>query len=472
MLFNSTIFLIFFVIVLIFRSFYSKIPWNRSKTILLFLSYLFYAWWYPPFVIFLFLSSYLDFHFGHQIIEDPEHKRRYLILSCITNLGILGFFKYANFMINNLNWLFGLIGIHFEIVNPSIILPVGISFYTFQSMSYTIDIYRGQLQPIKSRLDFLLYVSFFPQLVAGPIVRASHFLPQTKTYQKWNRNIVAIAVPMIIYGFFKKVVLADQLAEFVDNFFRLTDYSNIHSIHAWIAMYAYAFQIFCDFSGYSDIAIGIALLLGFQFPTNFNKPYFACGFSDFWSRWHISLSTWLKDYLYIPLGGSRKGKLRTYLNNMTTMLLGGLWHGASWNFVIWGGLHGLYLNIERLIRGDKKRKEQPKNFILRLMGVILTFHLVVIAWVFFRSKNFLQSIQIIKALFANFTLTFEPAMVTRLSVVILFFVMLYYLIVYLKDYKFSNWQQPLWLKAFFLAGALELIILFWGRSDAFIYFQF
>ena len=472
MLFNSTVFILFFSIVLLFRTLYSRIAWNRAKLVLLFFSYIFYAWWYPPFIIFLFLSSYIDFHLGNRIVRYPSRKKLYLLLSCFINLGILGFFKYANFMIDNINWLTSFFGLEFQVGNPSILLPVGISFYTFQSMSYTIDIYRSKLEPVESMLDFLLYVSFFPQLVAGPIVRASTFLPQTRSYLHLDKKILRTALPLIIFGFFKKVVLADQLAEIVDDFFRITDYSDIHSFRAWIAMYAYSFQILCDFSGYSDIAIGIAYMLGFKFPKNFNNPYFAYGFKDFWSRWHISLSSWLKDYLYISLGGNRKGKFRTYVNLMLTMLLGGLWHGASWNFIVWGGLHGIYLVAEKLIRGEKNLKSQPGSFFKRLWGVLLTFHLTVIAWVFFRSQSFAQSFHILKTMFFNFEVPFDIMQIARLSVAILLSIILYSAAKFLRQYYHGTPWRPRFAAFLVLAGAIELIILFWGQSHAFIYFQF
>ncbi|MBN1480532.1 MBOAT family protein [candidate division KSB1 bacterium] len=472
MLFNSTVFVFFLFIVLFFRAFYSKIPWNVAKICLLCFSYLFYAWWFPPFVVFLFLSSYVDFILGNRIVTHPQHKKLYLTASCIVNLGILGFFKYANFFIENINWLAGLIGFEFQVTNPSILLPVGISFYTFQSMSYTIDIYRGNFKPVDSAIDFFLYVSFFPQLVAGPIVRAKDFLPQTRSYTPLDKKILSIAIPLIVFGYFKKVVLADQIAELVDDFFRNTDFTNIHSIRAWIVMYAYSFQIFCDFSGYSDIAIGIAYLLGFKFPKNFNNPYFACGFKDFWSRWHISLSTWLKDYLYIPLGGNRKGSFRTYINLMLTMLLGGLWHGASWNFIAWGGLHGAYLIGERMIRRHENLQNQPHSFWGRLVGVFITFHLTTIAWVFFRAQSFSQAFQILGAMFFNFNTPLEILHFARLSSVFLFLIVVYYALKYVGEFMPQQQWKPRFAMLFALAGAIELVILFWGRSNAFIYFQF
>ena len=272
-----------------------------------------------------------------------------LVASLAVNLGLLGFFKYRVFFLENFVALLNSVGVDFHPARPSIILPVGISFYTFQTLSYTLDIYMGKMKPARSFLDYALFVTFFPQLVAGPIVRAAHFLPQCEDARRTTLSQLGWGLSLILFGLFQKSVIADGLMAPVVE--RVYDSGEVLSFGAgWVGTLAFAMQIFCDFSGYSTCAIGTAMCLGFWLPVNFRSPYAAIGFSDFWRRWHVSLSSWLRDYLYIPLGGNRKGTARTYVNLMITMLLGGLWHGASWNFVIWGGLHGVYLIVERLLK--------------------------------------------------------------------------------------------------------------------------
>lgn len=332
-------------------------------------------------------SSLFDFVIAKLIYkeEQPFYRKFYLVVSMVCNLGFLGYFKYTNFFIDNYNVL-----TNSDIAFQKIILPVGISFYTFQTMSYTIDVYRKELKPTNNFMDFLFFVSFFPQLVAGPIVRAREFLPQI--YKKLNltKEEVNAALFLIIGGLIKKAVISDYISlNFVDRVFdapnSYTPFENL------MASYGYAIQIYCDFSGYSDMAIGLALLMGFRLPVNFRTPYQSASVTEFWRRWHISLSSWLRDYLYISLGGNRKGKFRTYINLFITMLLGGLWHGASWKFVFWGMLHGLALAVERFFG---KFIRLPKNYFVRTVQVILTFHFVVFCWLFFRASDFATAMQI------------------------------------------------------------------------------
>ena len=336
-------------------------------------SYVFYSWWDWRFLTLIWLSTIVDFWTGQRIEDETSNnlKRRYLLLSIATNLGILAYFKYAGFFVDSFVDLMSALGFNLSIEPLRIILPVGISFYTFQTMSYSIDIYRKNMKPTKSLLDFALFVGFFPQLVAGPIVRARDFLAQLATN---NRQPIQTgrATKLILGGLFKKIVIADLLAtEIVDGVFRNPAGST--GLETLIGIYGYALQIYADFSGYSDIAIGIALLLGFQFADNFNQPYRSLSLQDFWRRWHISLSSWLRDYLYIGLGGNRKGKLRTYRTLLLTMLLGDLWHGAAWTFGAWGLLHGGGLAIERAI--DERRPEnRPPNVVGRFMRGFFTFH--------------------------------------------------------------------------------------------------
>ena len=364
-------------------------------------SYVFYSWWDWRFLTLIWLSTIVDFWTGQRIEDETSHslKRRYLLLSIATNLGILAYFKYAGFFVDSFVDLMSALGFNLSIEPLRIILPVGISFYTFQTMSYSIDIYRKNMKPTKSLLDFALFVGFFPQLVAGPIVRARDFLAQLATN---NRQPIQTgrATKLILGGLFKKIVIADLLAtEIVDGVFRNPAGST--GLETLIGIYGYALQIYGDFSGYSDIAIGIALLLGFQFSDNFNQPYRALSLQDFWRRWHISLSSWLRDYLYIGLGGNRKGRLQTYRNLIITMFLGGLWHGAAWTFVAWGLLHGGGLAVERVIDQKSAAKETKK--LGRFLRGFFTFHLVCAGWVFFRSVDLDRAFEVFAALGNSWT---------------------------------------------------------------------
>jgi D-alanyl-lipoteichoic acid acyltransferase DltB (MBOAT superfamily) len=383
MLFNSLDFLIFFILLIGLLLIFKK-NWQQ-KWIYLIASYIFYMWWDPAFIILLIFSTVINFYIGERIYRTPlqAQKKAWLVFSLVVNLGMLGFFKYFNFFEDNLFYFLRLAGYEPSWVSINILLPIGISFYTFQALSYVIDIYRGDLVPTKSIVDFAVYKAFFPQLVAGPIVRAADLVPQFKE----ERKIVFDRQSMLLVakGLFKKVVIADNLGSFTDSIFSTP--AEYPSVVIWMAAICFTIQIYCDFSGYTDIAIGIARILGFTFPINFNKPYFALTPSDFWRRWHISLSSWLRDYLYIPLGGSRFGNLLTYRNLMITMLLGGLWHGASWNFVIWGGMHGAFqalykaFNIDRFVFNTK-------NPLVRFVAWAVMFLFTVATWIVFRLTDF------------------------------------------------------------------------------------
>lgn len=341
-------------------------------------------------------------------------KRLFILVSLLSNLGILAYFKYTGFIVDTINRLAGtdfvvydflasfsnsLLGTGFDI--NTIILPAGISFFTFQSLSYTFDIYRGKLEPVRNISDFGFYVSFFPQLVAGPIVRASEFIPQLHEPFRLSKREFSHSVFMISKGLIKKIIISDFLAlNFVDRVFDMPAmYSGFENL---MAVYSYGLQIYCDFSGYTDIAIGVALLLGFRLPVNFNSPYKATGISDFWRRWHISLSRWLKDYLYIPLGGNRKGKLRTGLNLMITMLLGGLWHGAALRFLLWGGLHGAGLVASKVWASLVGRRFRPRR-IWKIIAVFLTFNFVSFCWIFFRAPETESALMMLKQIAENFS---------------------------------------------------------------------
>ncbi len=349
----------------------------------------------------LLISTIVDYWCGNEIYKskDPLTRKVFLILSLFVNLGLLAFFKYSAYIVGLINFYAGtdfhvvnfmavvsnnLFGSGFDITE--IILPVGISFYTFQTLSYTIDIYRNQLKPTKNIIDFGFFVTFFPQLVAGPIVRASDFIPQIYKKFSLNRKQLGVALYLIMTGLFKKTVISDYISvNFVD---RVFDDPNLYSgFSNLMAVYGYSIQIYCDFSGYSDMAIGLAALLGFQLPLNFNSPYKSESITDFWRRWHISLSSWLRDYLYISLGGNRKGKVRTYINLMITMLLGGLWHGAATKFIIWGGLHGAALAVHKLWQRYVPGLSDMKGVLPKLITGVVTFHFVAFCWIYFRASN-------------------------------------------------------------------------------------
>jgi D-alanyl-lipoteichoic acid acyltransferase DltB (MBOAT superfamily) len=398
--FNTLTFVIFFAIV----AFLHNLPfsWKTKKLNLLVASYIFYAGWNPPFVVFLWWSTMVDWICAKGIYAARSRGARilWLILTLITNLGLLGWFKYGNFMLDNFVHVARFFGIYYSPMHWDIVLPVGISFYTFHSMSYTLDIYRGVQKPWPSFVDFALYVTFFPPLVAGPILRGYQFLPQlpeprTATARQW-----AWGLSLMVVGLFQKMVLADGIfAPVAEHVFGSANTAGMNFLVAWVGTLGFAGQIFCDFAGYSTCAIGVALCLGFGIPDNFHYPYAAIGFSDFWQRWHISLSSWLRDYLYIPLGGNRRSTARTYTNLMLTMLIGGLWHGASWTFVAWGGLHGLFLVLERLARNSRLAAAQFwKSAAAKLLLGLATFIAVCFTWVFFRAETFSGAFAIIAAM--------------------------------------------------------------------------
>ena len=383
MVFSSHLFIYYFLPFSL--GLYYLLPRSAKHYGLTLCSYLFYGWANPKFVLLMLASTVIDYICGRVIATD-RHRQLAVTVSVCTNLSLLGFFKYFYFAIGNYNAVASLIGLPILRDVLNVTLPLGISFYTFQSMSYTIDVYRGQAKPISNFIDFACYVSMFPQLVAGPIVRFSRVAEQlqhrTHTLDKLTQGIAFFSV-----GLSKKILLANPCGKIADTVF---DAGTVAVLDAWYGIVAYAFQIYFDFSGYSDMAIGLGLMLGFTFPKNFDSPYRSASITEFWRRWHISLSSWLRDYLYIPLGGNRKGQARTYINLAIVMLLGGLWHGASWNFVIWGGIHGGMLALERM-RGKSSFYQQWPNAI----RVGLTFLLVLITWVFFRSANLSRAVTLL-----------------------------------------------------------------------------
>ena len=381
-------------------------------------SYFFYAQSGVPFLALIFACSSADFLLSHAIgrAQNPSRRKAWLALTVVMNLGVLGYFKYAKFGVDSALAAFEALGVHLPAPALSIALPVGISFFTFESMSYVIDVYRRELEPHPSYLEYLTFVAFFPHLVAGPIVRPRDLLPQLARPPQWHEGEASSALLLIATGLFKKLAIADYLAlNLVDRVFDApTQYS---ALECYVAMVGYAVQIYSDFSGYTDIAIGSAALLGVRFPPNFAAPYQAHDIVDFWRRWHISLSSWLRDYLYIPLGGNRRGSLRTYSNLIITMLLGGLWHGASWTFVVWGGLHGVALACNRAWRERFGDVLGSKPW-LRVLSTFATFQFVLVAWVFFRAHTFRDA----RAIFGELsTLTaYHPNLDPRVLLVLAF----------------------------------------------------
>jgi len=471
MLFNSLSFVVFLVIVL--ALYYSKIfSWTNKKRMLLLASYIFYGMWNPPLIILLWISTMIDWTAGKKLaIEENQKKRKlWLLLSMFVNLGFLAFFKYGDFLLENFANFMNAIGMEYKPVPMDIILPMGISFYTFQTMSYTIDMYHKKTERAKTFLDFALYVTFFPQLVAGPIVRAKELITQFYEPKKATVSQFVWGLFLLTIGLFQKVVMADTLLSNVADDVFGSD-KLLHGVDAWVGTLAFSGQIFFDFAGYSTAAIGIALMLGIVLPDNFRYPYASLGFSDLWKRWHITLSSWLKDYLYIPLGGNRHGITRLYVALMLTMLLGGLWHGAAWTFMVWGGLHGTYLILERLQRRYLPFKITAWNGIFL---AFITFTCVNITWVFFRAAEFSSAWSMIKSMFYMQT-DGEKILgsfdIIKVSTVIgiLFLCHWFMRNTSLKEVslKTSPWVLGIvWAFMFFLIAIAQ------GSGEQFIYFQF
>ncbi|HUP23853.1 MAG TPA: MBOAT family O-acyltransferase [Thermoanaerobaculia bacterium] len=388
MLFNSFTFALF--LTLVYAAYLALRRRRRAQNLLLLLaSYLFYGFWDWRFLSLLGISTIVDYTVGRLLARTTLQRSRtaLLVISLATNLSILGFFKYFNFFAENAVYVLGLMGIPADPIDLRIVLPIGISFYTFQTLSYTIDVYRRHLPPARDLLDFALFVAFFPQLVAGPIERASNLLPQIRNPRRIDLGQVDAGLFLILFGYFKKLVVADNLAKISD--FAFSNYAVLGGADLMVGSLAFAGQIYGDFSGYSDIARGVAKLMGFELMVNFRLPYVATSPSDFWERWHVSLSSWLRDYLYIPLGGNRKGAVTTYRNLTITMLLGGLWHGAAWTFVLWGLYHAVILVVYRLagaVRSSNRLMPLP-----RAAQITVMFTLTLVGWVIFRAESLEQA---------------------------------------------------------------------------------
>ncbi len=472
LIFNSGLFLFLFTGFLWIYSSLNNAHRAKLVFVTIFSLYFYYKSSGAYFILLIF-ATVADFSLAKLIHSsvDPFRRKVYIILTLVVNLGMLGYFKYTNFILDS---LFSIGGADFQPLD--IFLPVGVSFFTFQSLSYTLDVYRGNLKPVDSILDYAFFVSFFPQLVAGPIVRATDFLPQIHKPTLVTSEMFGRGVFLIGCGLFKKAVISDYIStNFVDRVFDApTLYSGIENL---FAVYGYALQIYCDFSGYSDMAIGLALLLGFRFPLNFDSPYQSRNITEFWRRWHISLSTWLRDYLYISLGGNRKGERRTYINQMITMLLGGLWHGASWRFIIWGGLHGAALIAHKFYRRHFKRPDtlySPKRNIIR---IFLTFHFVCFCWIFFRAADMATVGEMLGQIFYHLNLGLLPEFVSGYSFVLMLMVVGYLLHFIPREAELAAQEtvihMPLAGKAAFMISVIILVIQTKSSGiQPFIYFQF
>jgi alginate O-acetyltransferase complex protein AlgI len=468
MLFNSLSFLVFFPIVVII--FFILKPVYRNL-FLLFASYFFYMNWQPVYAVLIMFSTIVTWSSGLFMEESStqRNRRTYLGVCLIINLSILFFYKYFSFLNLVVFDFLSYFGVRWEMVNLDVLLPVGISFYTFQAIGYTIDIYRKDFKHERNFVNYSLFVSFFPQLVAGPIERAKNLLPQFREVKFLNKNNLYRGVKMMLWGYFLKLVLADRVGLYVDAIFNNIENHNGTSIS--IASVLFAFQIYGDFFGYSLIAIGAAKIMGFELMTNFMRPYFSLNITSFWRRWHISLSTWFKDYLYIPLGGNRCGKLRNNFNLFITFFVSGIWHGANYTFVIWGALHGFYLIFEKLLQIEKT----AKNIGVKIFKILVTFVLVDFAWIFFRSNSIHDAFLAINKIFTSFGSTpFKKADVVIGSAIALS-------ILFIKEFKdeyFSNRfnlisNRNVYVSTVFFVLLFSIILLMGiFDSDQFIYFQF
>lgn len=471
MLFNS---LVFFIFAACFYSFWplcNRVTWVRLFYLTA-ASFVFYGWWDWRFLLLILASGFIDFFSGLGMFRFPAWKKSFLILSILGNIGSLAAFKYSSFLAENIDALFLALNINLGLSSriPEFmwILPVGISFYTFQSMSYTIDIYRSELRPTKSILHFFAYLSMFPQLVAGPIVRAKDMLPQLLLTHRSTEQERYDGLRLVAKGFFKKVVIADNLAPAVNAAFSATELS-LSSAYWWMVITAFAFQIYCDFSGYSDIARGLARWMGYDFVINFRNPYVSSSIKEFWARWHISLSTWFRDYVYIPLGGNSAGSAKAYIYLWITMVVSGVWHGAAWTFIIWGGLHAFFATFERFTKWPQLVKRFPCG---KGVATILVLVQVWVAWVFFRAESFSQAIDILKIMFSfsgglTCSLGFDADMFLMFAIILE--ISIYF--DFVKKIRKYTAVYPVF-EPLAVAFVIFISIYFRGIGSEFIYFQF
>jgi len=477
MLFNSIQFVLFLPIVVIL---YYLLKPNYRWILLLIASYYFYMCWNPAYIVLIIASTLIDYYAGLQIEKSNKEnvKRFFLFISLFSNLGLLFFFKYYNFISESFNSIFHKYNIFYDIPYLNILLPVGISFYTFQTLSYTIDVYRGVKSPEKHLGIFAVYVSFFPQLVAGPIERSTRFIPQLHKSNSFKYENISKGIKLILWGYFLKLVIADRAAIYVN-----AVYNNVHH-HSGLTFIAatimFAFQIYGDFAGYSSIAIGAAKIMGYDLMTNFNRPYFAQSVREFWQRWHISLSSWFRDYLYIPLGGNRVVKWRWYYNLFITFVISGLWHGANWTFVIWGALHGLYLVLSILLSTGlfNKLSINPQSIIYKIITILITNALVLFAWIFFRANTVSDAFFIVNKIFTSTGKIFIPEGPGVVApVYATFSILLLYSMEFKEEFfknRFSLFENKKQNVRLIMYGLLVATIVYLGVFDGgqFIYFQF
>ncbi len=471
MLFNSFEFLLFLPIVFVLYWFVFK-PLRWQNVLILVASYFFYGWWSWKFMILLAVSTFADYLYGFSVASPNRKKARFFLwLSVINNLGILGVFKYYNFFALECKQVFALVGLHTNPVLLKVAIPIGISFYTFHGMSYVFDIYRGKQKPVRNFVDYAVFVSFFPLLVAGPIERANHLLPQIQKKRFFDYTQGVAGCRLMLWGLFKKVVIADSLAGIVDSIFN--NYQHQSGFTLIIGAIAFSFQIYGDFSGYSDIAMGTAKLFGFELLSNFRFPYFSRDVAEFWRRWHISLSSWFRDYLYIPLGGSKEGKLKAVRNTFIIFLVSGFWHGASWNFIAWGFLHAcaflplLLLQRNRQHASDvvAQYKKYPTG--KELWQMASTFVFVTFAWVFFRAKDMTEAAGYIKGIFTNY----HPKEALLYGNVFYYIIPLLLIDWWLRRDE-RNLRVPNIGKGIVYILLALLVVFYFGKKTNFIYFQF
>lgn len=477
MLFNSIEFFLFLPSVFVLYWFVFNKNLKVQNLLLLVSSYIFYGWWDFRFLSLIFLSTIVDYVIGLNIPKQHSDKEQKLLLWCsiLFNLSVLGFFKYYNFFVDSWVDLCSSIGYEIKSIwTLKIILPVGISFYTFQTMSYTIDIYRKKLEPTKDFISFASFVSFFPQLVAGPIERASNLIPQTLKKREFQYEQGIQGLRLILWGMFKKVVIADSLAPMVDNIFG--NYQDLGGGTLWLGAIYFAFQIYCDFSGYSDIAIGTAKLFGFELMCNFKFPYFSRNIGEFWRRWHISLSSWFRDYLYIPLGGSKEGKWKSIRNIFIIFIVSGFWHGANWTFIFWGLFHSILFLPSFILKTNRKYNASiiaentffpsPKEF----LQVGTTFLLVTIGWVFFRSDTINDALIYLYIMVSNYSINSSLLAIIKNMMIIPIFIVIDYFVFKYKLLKKKNPRKEMILYVFILIYVTSLI--FGNENKSFIYFEF
>ncbi len=472
MLFNSIEFFIFFPAVYLLYWFVLQKRLELQNVLLLISSYVFYGWWDYRFLSLIILSTLVDYFVGQKVYSATK-KKVWLAISVVFNLGLLGFFKYYNFFVDSMVTAMNELGLNIDPWTLNIILPVGISFYTFQTMSYTLDIYKGQLKPTKDLIGFGAFVAFFPQLVAGPIERASNLLPQILSHRKFNYNQSVDGLKLLLWGMFKKVVIADSLAPVVNDVF--SNYTHYNGGVIALAVVYFGIQIYCDFSGYSDIARGLAKLMGIELMVNFNFPYFSKTIGEFWRKWHISLSTWFRDYLYIPLGGSKVSKIKVIRNILLVFLISGFWHGANWTFICWGGIHAAMF-IPAYFFINQKHKASTAVFssnvsssLINVAKVLFIFTVVSFAWIFFRAENMSHALEIIKRIANNIAIPDQYRMYLFRFVLPLILV---------EALSHSKLLVSIFYKKTYLRYAIYYTLLFcilssFGKSvQDFIYFQF